>query len=222
MSSMLCGRSTDIPSRSVAVEGRIWPSPDADSGVGPAITSGRPALSRKISASSVSGSRSWRRAAAAIWSRKASVRAPRRPRPRGSSRRSRARPPVAAPASNSARRGVRPGERVGLGRRRGARGAGDPRRAELERIAVAEPERDRDRRHAGRRCDEQERAGDGAGYKTPVPHGLRMLGSGPVVVRSPHRLSLAAIAGATVVAVASLRRRMRSQRVSSTASPPAT
>ena len=29
---MLCGRSTDIPSRSVAVEGRIWPRPAADSG----------------------------------------------------------------------------------------------------------------------------------------------------------------------------------------------
>ena len=48
-------RSTFIPSRSVAVEGRIWASPEADSGVGPAIASGRPALSRKMIASSVSG-----------------------------------------------------------------------------------------------------------------------------------------------------------------------
>ena len=66
---MLAGRSTDIPSRSVAVEGRIWASPDADSGVGPAITFGRPALSRKIIASSVSGSTPWRSAAASIGSR---------------------------------------------------------------------------------------------------------------------------------------------------------
>ena len=56
--AMLWARSTDIPSRSVAVEGRIWARPDADSGVGPAITCGRPALSRKITASSTSGSRS--------------------------------------------------------------------------------------------------------------------------------------------------------------------
>ena len=66
VSAMLAARSTHIPSRSVAVEGMIWARPEAASGVGPAITSGRPALSRKITASSVSGSTPWRSAAASI------------------------------------------------------------------------------------------------------------------------------------------------------------
>ena len=56
MSSIERSRSTRIPSRSVAVEGMIWASPAAESGDGPAVTSGRPADSRKITASRTSGS----------------------------------------------------------------------------------------------------------------------------------------------------------------------
>jgi hypothetical protein len=67
-------RSTSIPSRSVAVEGMIWASPLAASGVGPAITWERPALSRKIIASSVFASTPRSPAARSISSRQLAVR----------------------------------------------------------------------------------------------------------------------------------------------------
>ena len=71
---MLAGRSTRMPSSSVAVAGRICASPEAASGVGPAITRGRPALSSMIIASSKAGSVPACGAAASISSRQRAVR----------------------------------------------------------------------------------------------------------------------------------------------------
>jgi hypothetical protein len=50
----LAARSTRMPRKFVAVSARICVSPAACAGSFPAITSGRPALSRKTSASSMS------------------------------------------------------------------------------------------------------------------------------------------------------------------------
>jgi hypothetical protein len=66
--------SISIPSRSIPVEARIWVSPEAASTSLPAITSGRPALSRKTIASIRSGSTSAPLAAVSISSRQRAVR----------------------------------------------------------------------------------------------------------------------------------------------------
>ena len=48
--------------------------------------------------------------------------------------------------------------------------AGDPRDAQLQRLALAEPERDRDRRQRRGSRDQQQDAADRASYESPVPH----------------------------------------------------
>ena len=100
-----------------------------------------------------------------------------------------------------------PGERVGLRSRGGARLARDPRHVELERVSLAEPERQRQRRQRHRRQREQQRAGDDASDKPPagllVVHGTPMLGWAAVVTRRRTwiGIGLATIAAAALVAV---------------------
>ncbi len=93
-----------MPSRSVAADGVICASPDANSGVLPAITSGRPALSRKTSASSRSGLTSCAAAALSISWRHSAVRFALAITPPGLSAYSTWEVPSAALDSNSARR----------------------------------------------------------------------------------------------------------------------
>ena len=64
-----------------------------------------------------------------------------------------------------------PGERVGVGIGRSAGLARDSGDADLERLALSEPERERERGDARRGRDHEQRAGNGASYQSPVPHG---------------------------------------------------
>ena len=86
----------------------------------------------------------------------------------------------------------RPGQRIGLGRRSGARLARDPCDPQIERLAVAEPEGEGGRRQRARSRDEQQHAGGDASEESPASlrlHGghVRLRRSGSREAPTPDR-----------------------------------